>query len=271
MKQDNRVLFDRALGARPVGVPPGEFVGQESFMTGPEIRPWPSGPGSGRESRCWTCAAAWPAPGGSSRRSSAAPISAWTEPGRDRVARDRAAGPAVPLRGRRIPPMPPGPFDVVLLLETMLAFARQGAAAARDRDALPVGREVRVHRRGGPAADRGGAGGHARRRHGLAGAAAGAASLPRAGRAPRPMGGGVQRRHRGGGRRTDRRLRRRAGGLTASVGGRAVDELLAAHRLWSGWLAAGRVRKFALVAEKTVHAGLTCDEPRARAPRLLAK
>ena len=29
-----------------------------------------------------------------------------------------------------------------------------------------------------------------------------------------------------------------------------MSELLAAHQLWSDWLAAGRVRKFALVAEK---------------------
>jgi hypothetical protein len=29
-----------------------------------------------------------------------------------------------------------------------------------------------------------------------------------------------------------------------------VDELLAAHRLWSDWLATGRVRKIAVVAER---------------------
>ena len=38
--------------------------------------------------------------------------------------------------------------------------------------------------------------------------------------------------------------------ITADLGGRAVDELLAAHRLWSDWLSEGRVRKFACVAEK---------------------
>ena len=39
--------------------------------------------------------------------------------------------------------------------------------------------------------------------------------------------------------------------IAGNVGGRAVDELIGAHRLWSDWLARGRVRKFALVAEKT--------------------
>jgi hypothetical protein len=39
--------------------------------------------------------------------------------------------------------------------------------------------------------------------------------------------------------------------ITARIGRTALDELLAAHRLWSDWLHAGRVRKIALVAEKT--------------------
>jgi hypothetical protein len=39
--------------------------------------------------------------------------------------------------------------------------------------------------------------------------------------------------------------------ISARIGRQALDELLAAHRLWSDWLASGRVRKFALVAERT--------------------
>ena len=38
--------------------------------------------------------------------------------------------------------------------------------------------------------------------------------------------------------------------IAAQVGRRAVDELIAAHRLWIEWLDAGRVRKLALVAER---------------------
>jgi hypothetical protein len=38
--------------------------------------------------------------------------------------------------------------------------------------------------------------------------------------------------------------------IAALIGRRALDELLAAHRLWSEWLAAGRVRKLAFVAER---------------------
>ena len=39
--------------------------------------------------------------------------------------------------------------------------------------------------------------------------------------------------------------------IAAQIGRHALEELLVAHRLWSTWLRDGRVRKFALVAEKT--------------------
>ena len=38
--------------------------------------------------------------------------------------------------------------------------------------------------------------------------------------------------------------------IAEQLGRPALDELLAAHRLWSEWLSSGRVRKFALVAQK---------------------
>ena len=38
--------------------------------------------------------------------------------------------------------------------------------------------------------------------------------------------------------------------IAAQIGRRALDDLLAAHRLWIEWLDEGRVRKLALVAER---------------------
>jgi hypothetical protein len=38
--------------------------------------------------------------------------------------------------------------------------------------------------------------------------------------------------------------------IAAQIGHQALEELLVAHRLWRDWLTEGRVRKFALVAEK---------------------
>jgi hypothetical protein len=39
--------------------------------------------------------------------------------------------------------------------------------------------------------------------------------------------------------------------LADAYAAQAVDELIAAHRLWVEWLDAGRVRKLALVAQLT--------------------
>jgi hypothetical protein len=39
--------------------------------------------------------------------------------------------------------------------------------------------------------------------------------------------------------------------IAAQIGREALDELLVAHGLWNDWLKAGRVRKIALVTEKT--------------------
>jgi hypothetical protein len=41
-----------------------------------------------------------------------------------------------------------------------------------------------------------------------------------------------------------------AAAIAAQIGRRALDDLLAAHRLWVDWLDAGRVRKLAVVANR---------------------
>jgi hypothetical protein len=38
--------------------------------------------------------------------------------------------------------------------------------------------------------------------------------------------------------------------IADQIGTLATAELITAHRLWSDWLGSGRVRKFAMVAEK---------------------
>jgi ubiquinone/menaquinone biosynthesis C-methylase UbiE len=38
--------------------------------------------------------------------------------------------------------------------------------------------------------------------------------------------------------------------IAEEIGTRAIAELITAHRLWGDWLGSGRVRKFAIVAEK---------------------
>ena len=118
----------------------------------------------------------------------------------------------------RVPPLPRGTFEVVLLLETMLAFPDKRTLLEGDLGSAHGRRAIRVHARGGPAADRPGASTHARRRHGLADPARGDARAAGAGRAGRPLAGGLQpvpprhggladrcvHRRRGGDRRADR-------------------------------------------------------------------
>jgi hypothetical protein len=47
-----------------------------------------------------------------------------------------------------------------------------------------------------------------------------------------------------------RRYRADSSQIADQIGTQATAELITAHQLWSGWLGSGRVRKFAMVAEK---------------------
>jgi hypothetical protein len=49
--------------------------------------------------------------------------------------------------------------------------------------------------------------------------------------------------------------------IAAQIGRQALEELLAAHRLWSDWLRDGRVRKIAFVAEKSETPSTTAPWP----------
>ncbi len=61
MRKDQRAPSLTALErAQAAAYPPGEYVGQESFMRAGEVRHWLTWPGSAAASRCSTCAAGWP-------------------------------------------------------------------------------------------------------------------------------------------------------------------------------------------------------------------
>jgi hypothetical protein len=51
----------------------------------------------------------------------------------------------------------------------------------------------------------------------------------------------------------------------AQIGRRALEDLLAAHRLWSDSLRTGQVRKIAFVAEKRERPGTTVADAASRA------
>lgn len=252
MRQDDRALFDRALlTARLSAYARGEFVGQESFMRASEILALADragiSPGVSVLDLC--CGVAGPGRLITRERgctylgvdSAAAAVD---------LARERAADLACRFEVAPVPPVPPGPFDVVLLLETMLAFRDKDRLLREVSRALPVGgRFAFTLEEGEPLTA------VERRRMPDAGTvwlvalSDMTACLERVGLRVRWQQECTQS-HRATAEALATAFTAEAPAIVNRLGRRALDDLLAAHRLWSDWFANGRVRKFALVAEK---------------------
>ena len=142
MKQDERGPFDQALRrAREAAYDPGEYVEQESFMRAGEIRVLAEragiAPGVSVLDLCCGVAGPWSVPDAGAR----------LQLRRSRLERERGrASRATSQRGlpcrfevAHVPPLPPGTFDVVLLLETMLAFPDKETLVEGVSRALPAG------------------------------------------------------------------------------------------------------------------------------------
>jgi SAM-dependent methyltransferase len=227
-------------------------VGQESFMRAAEIRRLARragvGPGSSVLDLC--CGMAGPG------RLIAAELGCRYYLGLDssasavEIARGLAGNLPCRFEQDEVPPLPDGRFDVVLLLETMLAFPDKRALLADVASALePGGRFAFTLEEGFP--------------------------LSPGERAQMPDADTVWLIEL-----AEMRLLLREAGLTViwqeewsashqtiasallqwfrtdssdiarQIGQLALSELIAAHELWSDWLGRGRVRKFAMVAEK---------------------
>ena len=252
MKQDERTPFARALQrARGSAYAPGEFVEQESFMLAGEIRALATrariAPGVTVLDLC--CGIAGPGRfitgelgctylGVDSSRSAID------------IARERADGLPCRFEVARVPPLPQGPFDVVLLFETMLAFPDKETLLHGISNALRAGgRFAFTLEEGLPLT-------HAERERMPDADTVWLTPLDEMLTCLERAGLHVLWRedfsisHRA---TADSLLDAFAADATAieeQIGCGALDELLAAHRLWSDWLREGRVRKIALVAEK---------------------
>jgi SAM-dependent methyltransferase len=253
MKQDERIPFVDALHrARVAAYPQGEFIEQESFMRASEIRAMADqagiAPGTSVLDLC--CGIAGPGRHVTRERGctylgtdySASAIG---------LARQRAGELPCQFEVSRIPPIPSGPFDVVLLLETMLAFPEKAPLLRQiSRALVPGGRFAFTLEEGLPLTE------------------LERATMPDADTVwltPLPeMRGQLEqvglvvrwqedwsRAHRGVADSLRGAFTRDAAEIAEQIGQRALDELLVAHRLWSDWLREGRVRKIALVTEKT--------------------
>ena len=124
MNQDDRAPFVHALQrARASAYAPGEFVEQESFMQASEMLALAEeagvAPGVSVLDLC--CGTAGPGRF-ITRELGCIYLGVDSSSSAVEIARERAGDLPCRFEVARIPPVPPGPFDVVLLFETMLAF-----------------------------------------------------------------------------------------------------------------------------------------------------
>jgi SAM-dependent methyltransferase len=252
MTQDERGPFAPALErARRAAHAPGEYVEQESFMRAGEIRLLARragiGPGVSVLDLC--CGVAGP---GRliTRELGCSYLGVDLSSDAIRIARERAGELPCRFDVARIPPVPRGPFDVVLLLETMLAFPDKDALLEEVSLALPAGGRFAFTVEEGRPLTRA-----ERARMPRAGTVwltpldELLASLERAGLAV-AWQADWSGSHRIVADSLVSAYAAAAPDIAAQVERRALEELLASHRLWSAWLRAGRVRKLAFVAEK---------------------
>jgi len=166
------------------------------------------------------------------------------------AARERAG--TLPCRFEHIhlPPLPDGRFDVILLLETMLAFrnkenvvgevARVLESGGRFAFTFEEGRPLDKHERAQmPRADTVWLIELAEMTGVLSGAGLTVIWRKEYSSSHHAIATALHRRYRAG-----------SSQIADQVGTQAAADLITAHRLWSDWLASGRVRKFAIVAQK---------------------
>ncbi len=257
MRQDDRAPFEQALQrARVAAYPPGEFVGQESFMTAGEIRALAvrAGIGSGAAVLDLCCGVAGPGRF-VTRELGCDYLGVDASASAVALARDRAGDLPCRFAVAQVPPLPAGSFDVVLLLETMLAFADKDALVRAVAAALPPGgRFAFTLEEGSPLTPDERAAMPDADTVWLTPLAEMIAILERAGL-------GVtwhedhSRAHRATAQALAAAFAADAPAIAAQIGWRGLDELLAAHQLWIEWLDARRVRKLALIAEVSGPAG----------------
>lgn len=252
MRQDERADFVQALErARISAYPAGEYVEQESFMRASEIRALAEragiGPGVSVLDLC--CGIAGPGRF-ITRELGCAYLGVDLSSSAIDIARERAANLPCRFEVSRIPPIPPGPFDVVLLFETMLAFPEKETLLRQVSAALTTGGRfaftveeglplTEPERESMPDADT----------VWLIPLRELRDCLERAGLVVRWQED-RSRSHRAIADSLIDAFGADATDIAARIGPPALRKLLGAHRLWSKWLREGRVRKIAFVAEK---------------------
>ena len=219
-----------------------EFVGQESFVSASEIRALAAavriGPGDSVLDLC--CGTGGPGRLITEERGC-------DYLGVDRsadslaVARERAAHLACRFELAEIPPLPEGPFDVVILLETMLAFRDKTALFSEVAKALEPDGRFAFTVEAGPALT------ELERAQMPAADTVWPIELDDLTSILRDCGLTITWHEDF----TDSHHSTATALLHGYQGEQATAALIAAHQCWSDWLGSGRIRKFAVVAEKS--------------------
>jgi sarcosine/dimethylglycine N-methyltransferase len=252
MNEDERAVYDLALRqARLSAYPVGEFVGQESFMRAGEILSLAvkAGVCSGVSVLDLCCGVAGPGRFITSELGCEY-LGVDVSSSAIDIARERAADLACRFEVAQVPPIPSGPFDVVLLLETVLAFPDKETLLREIAAALKVGgRFAFTLEEGRPLT-------MAERQRMPAADTVWLMPLPEMLSSLERVGLRVlwqdecSESHRVIVDSLINAFAAEADDIAARLGRRAVDDLLFSHRAWSDWLREGRARKFAFVVEK---------------------
>ncbi|MFL6048524.1 MAG: class I SAM-dependent DNA methyltransferase [Gaiellales bacterium] len=258
MRQDERAPFVEALRrARQSAYAPGEYVEQESFMRAGEIRTLAERAGIAEGVTVLDLCCGVAGPGRFITRELACDyLGVDDSASAIDIARGRADGLPCRFQAAKVPPLPGGTFEVVLLLETMLAFRDKRPLLAGVSEALTSGgRFAFTLEEGRPLT--------APERARMPDADTVwlipleeiCTLLERAGLVVRWQQD-CSRCHRAMADSLIDAFTADAAAIAAQIGRPALDDLIAGHRLWSEWLVSGRVRKFAVVAE-TSSSGLS--------------
>jgi SAM-dependent methyltransferase len=249
---ERRSLVEALQRSQKAAFGPGEYVEQESFVRASEIRQLGEradiGPNVSVLDLC--CGVAGPGRF-LAREFGCDYVGVDSSEGAVAVAAERACGLPCRFEVAQVPALPLGTFEVVLLLETMLAFPDKEALLVEVARVLPAGGRFAFTLEEGvpltesertrmPAADT----------VWLTPLDEMHALLARAGLAVR-WEEDWSESHRQVAAALADAYAADSTAIASRIGRRALEELLVAHRLWSNWLATGRVRKFALVAERT--------------------
>lgn len=252
MRQDLRTPFRAALQrAREAAYPPGDYVGQESFMRAGEIRQLARHAriAAGVSVLDLCCGVAGPgrlmvAEMGCHYLGIDYSASALS------IARNLAGDLPCHFEQMHLPPLPDGRFEVVLLLETMLAFADKRALLEDVARALDAGGRF------GFTVEEGRPLSGAERARMPDADTVWLIELPELTAMLRAVGLSVtwqqqsSASHHATATALLQRLRADSTDIARQIGPQALAELITAHEMWSDWLGSGRVRKFAVVAEK---------------------